>query len=96
VFFAGCTVTIALVSLAVAGIPIVTTMGLMAGIAVAVAVAAALTLLPPVLATVGPRINSLRVRPPHSRERADRGLWAKWAGDIARRPLIAGSPGSRS
>ena len=30
VFFAGCTVTIALVSLAVAGIPLVTTMGLMA------------------------------------------------------------------
>ena len=38
VFFAGCTVTIALVSLAVAGIPLVTTMGLMAAIAVVVAV----------------------------------------------------------
>ena len=38
VFFAGCTVTIALVSLAVARIPLVTTMGLMAAIAVVVAV----------------------------------------------------------
>ena len=38
VFFAGCTVTIALVSLAVAQIPLVTTMGLMAAIAVVVAV----------------------------------------------------------
>src|SRR5213079_1214938 len=36
VFFAGCTVTIALVSLAVADIPLVTTMGLMAAIAVVV------------------------------------------------------------
>ena len=40
VFFAGGTVTIALVSLAVAGIPLVTTMGLMAAIAVVVAVLA--------------------------------------------------------
>ena len=32
VFFAGCTVTIALISLAVAGIPLVTTMGFMAAI----------------------------------------------------------------
>ena len=40
VFFAGGTVTIALVSLAVAGIPLVTTMGFMAAIAVVVAVVA--------------------------------------------------------
>ena len=65
VFFAGGTVTIALVSLAVANIPLVTTMGLMAAIAVVVAVLAALTLLPAVLAIVGPHINSLRVRPAH-------------------------------
>src|SRR6185437_8097788 len=44
VAFAGGTVTIALVSLAVADIPLVTTMGLMAAIAVVVAVCAALTL----------------------------------------------------
>ena len=62
VFFAGSTVTIALVSFAVAGIPLVTTMGLMAAIAVVVAVLGALTLLPAVLAITGPHINSLRVR----------------------------------
>jgi RND superfamily putative drug exporter len=90
VFFAGCTVTIALVSLAVAGIPLVTTLGLMAGIAVVVAVIAALTLLPALLATVGPRINSLRVRTPPSDEQAKQGLWAKWAADIARFPVVAG------
>jgi RND superfamily putative drug exporter len=90
VFFAGGTVTIALVSLAVAGIPLVTTMGLMAAIAVVVAVLGALTLLPAELALVGPRINSLRVRQPRTDADAKGGLWAKWAGEIAKQPLIAG------
>ncbi len=90
VFFAGGTVTIALISLAVAGIPLVTTMGLMAAIAVVVAVLAALTLLPAELALLGPRINSLRVRHPVSEEQAKQGLWARWARDIAKRPLVAG------
>jgi putative drug exporter of the RND superfamily len=94
VFFAGSTVTIALVSLAVAHIPLVTTMGLMAGVAVVVAVLAALTLLPATLGIVGPRIQMLRVRAPHRELRPDtqteRGLWAKWANDIARHPMIAG------
>ncbi len=94
VFFAGGTVTIALVSLAVAHIPLVTTMGLMAGIAVVVAVLGALTLLPAALAIVGPRINSLRVRPPHRDLRPDadtrEGLWSRWANEIARHPIIAG------
>jgi putative drug exporter of the RND superfamily len=90
VFFAGCTVTIALVSLAVAGIPLVTTMGLMAAISVVIAVLAALTLLPAELALLGPRINSLRVRHPASDEEVRNGLWARWARDIARQPIVAG------
>ncbi len=90
VFFAGCTVTIALVSLAVAGIPLVTTMGLMAAIAVVVAVVAALTLLPALLSILGPHINSLRVHHPPTPEKAKQGLWAKYANDIAKQPVIAG------
>jgi RND superfamily putative drug exporter len=90
VFFAGGTVTIALVSLAVAGIPLITTMGLMAAIAVVVAVLGALTLLPAVLAIVGPRIESLRVRHPQPESKAHEGLWAKWAHEIARYPIAAG------
>ena len=89
-FFAGGTVTIALVSLAVAGIPLITTLGFMAAVAVVVAVLAALTLLPATLALTGPHINSLRVRHPTSDEAAQQGLWAKWANEIARYPLIAG------
>ena len=90
VFFAGCTVTIALVSLAVAGIPLVTTLGLMAGIAVVIAVLAALTLLPALLAIAGPGINALRVRTPPSEAQARRGRWARWAADIAKFPVLAG------
>ena len=90
VFFAGGTVTIALVSLAVAGIPIVTTMGLMAAIAVVVAVIGALTLLPAMLGILGPRINALKVRDLHPEEHAKKGLWAKWANEIAKQPIVAG------
>ncbi len=90
VFFAGGTVTIALVSLAVAGIPLITTLGLMAAIAVVIAVLAALTLLPATLAIVGPHINSLRVRHQPTDEQIHNGLWAKWANEIARYPWIAG------
>ena len=87
VFFAGATVTIALVSLAVAGIPLVTTMGLMAAIAVVVAVLGALTLLPAVLAIIGPHINSGRVRDRHPESHPSQGgLWAKWAHEIASHP----------
>jgi putative drug exporter of the RND superfamily len=90
VVFAGSTVTIALVSLAVANIPLVTTMGLMAAVAVVVAVSAAITLLPALLAIVGPHINSLRVRGRHRHRQPKDGLWAKWAHKIASRPVIAG------
>jgi len=90
VFFAGGTVTIALVSLAVAGIPLISTLGFMAAIAVVIAVLAALTLLPATLAIAGRHINSLRVRHPPTEEQVHKGLWAKWANEIARYPWIAG------
>jgi RND superfamily putative drug exporter len=94
VSFAGGTVTIALVSLAVAGIPLVTTMGLTAAIAVVVAVLAALTLLPATLAIAGPHINSLRVRGRHldrgHKAAPNRGPWARWAAGVADHPVMAG------
>ena len=90
VVFAGGTVTIALVSLAVANIPLVTTMGLMAAVAVVVAVLAAVTLLPATLSIVGAHINSLRVRRRPDPSHPKQGAWAKWANRIARRPVIAG------
>ena len=39
---------------------------------------------------LGPRINSLKVRDLHPEEHAKKGLWAKWAHEIAKQPIIAG------
>ncbi len=87
VVFAGFTVVIALCSLAFAGIPLVSTLGFTAAVAVVVAVCAAATLLPAMLGALGPRIDSLRVplgktdpddRKPHG--------WTRWARAVADRP----------
>ena len=91
VFFAGCTVTIALVSLAIAQIPLVTTMGLMAAVAVVVAVLAALDAaarVPRGARRRGSTRCGCAIRKPESA--AHEGLWARWARAIAHRPLLAG------
>jgi RND superfamily putative drug exporter len=87
VVFAGFTVVIALCSLAFAGIPLVSTLGFTAAIAVVVAVAAATTLLPAMLGALGPRIDSLRVRfgKTHPDDREPHG-WLRWANGVADRP----------
>ena len=87
VVFAGFTVVIALCSLAAAGIPLVTTLGFTAAIAVVIAVLAAATLLPAMLGALGPRINSLRVQfgKTHPDEAEPHG-WRRWARGVAGRP----------
>ncbi|MDN4614906.1 efflux RND transporter permease subunit [Leifsonia sp. F6_8S_P_1B] len=57
VTFAGITVIIALAGLAVAGIPFLTTMGLAASVAVAIAVLVALTMTPALLGFAGARLT---------------------------------------
>jgi RND superfamily putative drug exporter len=87
VVFAGGTVVIALASLAVARIPVVSTLGYTAALMVAVAVLAAVTLLPAVLGLLGRRIDSLRLpflrTPPHDHRPHG---WARWARAVGRRP----------
>ena len=87
VVFAGFTVVIALCSLAFAGIPLVTTLGFTAAIAVVVAVLAAATLLPAMLGALGPHINSLRVQlgKTHPDDHQPHG-WTRWARRVADRP----------
>jgi RND superfamily putative drug exporter len=87
VVFAGFTVVIALCSLAAAGIPLVTTLGFTAAIAVVIAVLAAATLLPAMLGALGPHINSLRVQfgKTHPDEAEPHG-WRRWARGVADRP----------
>ncbi|HWO15921.1 MAG TPA: MMPL family transporter [Solirubrobacterales bacterium] len=87
VVFAGFTVVIALCSLAFASIPLVSTLGFTAAIAVVVAVAAATTLLPAMLGALGPRIDSLRVKlgKTHPDDHRPHG-WMRWARGVAARP----------
>ena len=90
VAFAGSTVIVALVSLSLAGIPIVTALGIAAAAVVAIAVLAALTLLPAILAILGERINSLPVHfgrgGSHDREPT---RWMRWSRWVAKRPWLA-------
>lgn len=60
VLFAGATVVIALVALLLSGIPLLAQMGLVAAGTVTVAVLIALTLVPALLAALGPRVISRR------------------------------------
>jgi putative drug exporter of the RND superfamily len=86
VVFAGGTVVIALCSLAVARIPIVSALGYSAAVVVLIAVITAITLLPVLLAILGTRINSLRVpflRPPAHDHRPHG--WARWARGVGKR-----------
>jgi uncharacterized membrane protein YdfJ with MMPL/SSD domain len=90
VVFAGCTVVVALLSLFVAGIPLVAALGYTAAVAVGTAVLAAVTLLPALMALAGRRIDSLAL--PvwlHPKDdSAKEGLWGRWAGFVTRHPLI--------
>jgi putative drug exporter of the RND superfamily len=87
VVFAGTTVMVALLSLAVVDIPLVTTLGYTSALVVVVAVIAAITLLPAILAIVGDRIDRLAL--PHRRGPKDDHPhgWERWARFVARRPL---------
>ncbi|HEX6455602.1 MAG TPA: MMPL family transporter [Solirubrobacterales bacterium] len=90
VVFAGFTVVIALCSLAFAGIPLVSTLGFTAAVAVVVAVSAATTLLPAMLGALGPHINSLRVQfgKTHPDDKEPHG-WRRWAERVSNHPWTA-------
>ena len=89
VVFAGSTVIIALLSLAIAGIPLVTTLGYTAAIVVLIAALAATTLLPAVLGLLGERVNALRL--PGLRTHHDERPhgWQRWAQNVADHPWPA-------
>jgi RND superfamily putative drug exporter len=87
VVFAGCTVMVALLSLAVVNIPLVTTLGYTAALVVAVAVTAAITLLPALLAIVGDRIDELRIPLPHGKSDGRPHGWLRWGEIVAGHPL---------
>ncbi|WP_329391627.1 MMPL family transporter [Streptomyces sp. NBC_01716] len=93
VFFAGLTVVIALVGLAVVNIPMLTKMGLAAAGTVVVAVLVALTLVPAVLGFAGKRVLGKKARRKQERERAATvpgkpNMGTRWARFVLRRPAV--------
>ncbi|MES5820671.1 MMPL family transporter [Streptomyces sp. RG80] len=90
VVFAGLTVIIALAGLSVIGIKMLTSMGLAAAFAVAVAVVIALTLLPAVLGFAGMRImkGKLTTKRHRAEERGEReAMGLRWGRFVTRHPV---------
>ena len=92
IVFAGGTVIIALLSLRVADIPLVASLGYASAVAVFTAVLAAITLLPAVLSLVGRHLFGARL-PAFLRPRAEPGaatFWSRWAATVTGHPLACG------
>jgi RND superfamily putative drug exporter len=88
VIVSGSTVAVGLLSLLVLPLPFIRSMGLGGMLIPAVSVLAAITLLPALLATLGTRINSVRVMPKRLVDRGhpEDGAWGRWARLVLRRP----------
>ena len=90
VFFSGVTVAIGLALLLLMPVPFIQSIGVGGVLIPIVSIAAALTLLPALLGVLGHRIDRLRVLPQgmlERREDPERGIWARLARLIMRRPL---------
>ena len=89
VIVSGSTVAVGLLSMIVLPLPFIRSMGIGGMLIPAVSVLAAITLLPALLATLGERINSVRVLPKRLVDRGhpEDGPWGRWAGFVTRRPV---------
>ncbi len=95
VVVSGSTVAIGLLSMVLLPLPFIRSIGIGGMLIPAVSVVAAITLVPALLAMLGPRINSLRVIPERivTADPGETGFWHRWAGVVVRRPwpvLLAG------
>ncbi|MBJ8344921.1 MMPL family transporter [Antrihabitans sp. YC2-6] len=92
----GLIVVISLCSLVIVEAPIFRAIAVGVGLAVVCTLIVGLTLLPALLATLGPAVNRgalpARLRPAHSEADHDgsAGMWARWAGVVMRRPVLFG------
>ena len=88
IVFAGGTVVIALVSLMVAGIPLVSSLGYASAFSVLTAVLAAITLLPALLSLVGRHIDSIALPAfLHPKPKPEgKGFWNRWAAFVTGHP----------
>jgi RND superfamily putative drug exporter len=86
VAFAGGTVVIALLALAVSGVSLITVLGQASAIVVVVAVLASMTLLPALLGLCGDRIERLRIGRDKRPMLGHSSFWQTWGQRLARRP----------
>jgi putative drug exporter of the RND superfamily len=95
VIVSGSTVAVGLLSMVVLPLPFIRSIGIGGMLIPAVSVLAAITLLPAVLATLGTRINSLRVLPKRLVDRGhpEDGPWGRWANFVMRRPWTVAAVG---
>ena len=90
VLFSGMTVILALVGMLMVPISLFASLGAGAIFVVAVAVAAALTLLPAILSLLGERVNAVRIPFVHRVSGSESGRFWTWIADrVMRRPLLA-------
>ena len=87
VFFSGLTVLLGLLGLVLFGFMILRSVGLAGAVVVALAVAAAMTLLPAVLAIAALHLERLRIRRVTPRP-AEEGAWSRLAWWVMRRPIL--------
>jgi RND superfamily putative drug exporter len=89
VIVSGSTVAVGLVSMVILPLPIIRSIGIGGMLIPAVSVLAAITLLPALLATLGTRINSVRLLPKRFVDSGhpEDGWWGRWAALVMRRPV---------
>jgi RND superfamily putative drug exporter len=89
VIVSGSTVAVGLLSMLILPLPFIRSIGIGGLLIPTVSVLAAITLLPALLATLGTRINSVRLLPKRLMDSGhpEDGLWGRWANFVMRRPL---------
>ena len=95
VIVSGSTVAVGLLSMVLLPLPFIRSIGIGGMLIPAVSVLASITLLPAMLALLGPRINRVRVMPKRIVEGGDTasGFWAWWANVVTRHARITAAIG---
>src|SRR5436190_7131224 len=95
VIVSGSTVAVGLLSMILLPLPFIRSIGIGGMLIPAVSVLAAITLMPAMLATLGTRINSVRLLPKRFVDTGhpEDGWWGRWAGLVMRRPVAVAAVG---
>ena len=95
VIVSGSTVAVGLLSMVILPLPFIRSIGIGGMLIPLVSVIAAITLLPALLATLGTRINSIRLLPKRLVDSGhpEDGWWGRWANLVMRRPVPVAAVG---